>query len=181
MRPDRLRHLGPVCGLAALGLAAAVSHAAPVTVASRDGHYILANGIVTAKVDQHTGDLVSLRYRGLELLGHDSGYPTGHWEQDTAAAARILDRVTIDPRRNGGERAEVSVKGISDGRTLGADAPGGGTCCNIELRYALGRADNGVYIYAIYTHPASYPADQIGESRFCAKLNPEVFDWMTIN
>lgn len=114
-------------------------------------------------------------------MGQDSGEPAGHWEQDTSDARRIIDAITLDPAASGGRRAEVSVKGVSGGRVLGAEAPGGGTRCDIELRYCLGEGDSGIYAYAIYTHPPSYPADQIGESRFCAKLNPAVFDWMTID
>ncbi len=149
---------------------------------SEDAHdYILSNACVTATVDKHTGNLVSLRYRGLELMGHGSGIPGGYWEQNTGRAPQVIDSVTIDPRSNGGRRAEVSVKGISEGRMLSPSAPGGGIRCDLELRYGLGRDDSGVYTYAIYSHPANYPADHIGESRFAAKLNPKIFDWMTIN
>src|SRR6185437_4209800 len=49
---------------------------------------------------------------------------------------------------NGGERAEVSIKGVGGGTfTFTRLAPGGGTTCDIELRYSLGRGDHGLYTY----------------------------------
>lgn len=153
----------------------------PVTLTASGGRYILANAFVRATIDRRTGDLTSLRYRGLELLGRNSGHPGGYWEQNPSRAARLMDAVTIDPAANGGERAEVAIRGISDGRRLTDGYGREGTRCDLELRYALGRGDSGLYTYAIFSHPAAYGADQIGESRFGAKLNPAVFDWMTID
>ena len=57
---------------------------------------------------------------------------------------------------------------------LTPSAPGGGTYCDIELRYALGRGDSGIYTYAIFSHPAAYGAMGVGESRFITKLNQNV-------
>jgi hypothetical protein len=50
-----------VCGAAAFG-------AVPVSVTEDAAAYTLANGIVTARVDKGSGDLVSLKYNGLEML-----------------------------------------------------------------------------------------------------------------
>ncbi|MGA2222230.1 MAG: polysaccharide lyase family protein [Verrucomicrobiia bacterium] len=160
---------------------AANRNTAPVTVVEDQSSFTLANGYVTAKVDKTSGDLTSLKYKGLELIGYGSGHPAGYWEQDPSAAQRYAVTVTIDPARNGGERGEVSIKGFSDSKTYLGDGPGGSTLCDIELRYTLGRHDSGLYTYAIYDHPANYPGTQIGESRFGAKLNGDVFDWLSID
>ena len=45
--------------------------------------------------------------------------------------------MTIDPAKNGGERAEVAMKGVN-GRM------------DIEVRYAMERGVSGIYTYAIY-------------------------------
>src|SRR5262249_26980870 len=86
--------------------------------AERDGplaeerpSYTLANGHVTAKVDKRSGDLVSLKFRGLELLSGGSGHPFGYWSHTPGRGIRAITAVTIDPAANGGERGEVSVKG----------------------------------------------------------------------
>jgi len=92
----------------------------------------------------------------------------------------VVDAITIDPKDKRWAAGEVSVKGLSNGTAMGR-GPGGSTICDIEIRYSLGRGDSGVYTYSIFDHKAEYPGTQIGEARFAAKLNDEVFDWMTID
>jgi rhamnogalacturonan endolyase len=164
----------------------------PVTVVQDSSSFTLSNGIITAKVSKGNGDLMSMVYRGVETMyvpgqggggGGGGGHPWGYWEQTpNARDSHNVDAVTIDPATNGGERAEVSVKGFYDdtGR-LGQGAPGGGATCDIELRYCLGRGESGVYSTAIYTHEPTTPAGGIGESRWGAKLNPSVFDWLSVD
>ena len=146
-----------------------------VTVTDDSKLFTLSNGYVTAQVDRVTGDLTSLKVKDLELMGYGSGHHAGYWEQSPARAARLEAKVTIDPKSNGGERGEVSIKGYADGK------PMSGMICDLEIRYAMGRDDKGLYTYAIFTHPASYGQTQIGESRFGAKLSGKVFDWMSID
>jgi rhamnogalacturonan endolyase len=61
------------------------------------------------------------------------------------------------------------------------NGPGGTAVADIEIRYALGRGDSGVYTYSIWTHKAEYPATSVGEARFAVKLNQKVFDYMTVD
>ncbi len=151
-----------------------------VTVSENDNSFTLDNGVVTARVSKRSGDLLSLRYKKLELLDTESGRQEGYWSHNTARAGKIIPRLTIDPKANGGERGEISVKGFSGGNPMGA-GPGGGVIADIEIRYALGRGDSGVYTYCIFSHPTNYPATSVGEARFCLKLNDDIFDWMTVD
>jgi rhamnogalacturonan endolyase len=170
-------------GLATLFLllTAALSAAASekVTLKETAASYTLANGIVTVTVAKSSGDLSSLKFKGLEMLDASSGQKAAYWSHN-AARSQEVTRITIDPKSNGGDRAEVSVKGISGGSQLGS-GPGGSVIADVEIRYALGRGDSGVYTYSIFTHPTNYPATSVGEARFCAKLNDDLFDWMTVD
>jgi len=56
--------------------AAAQPASAPVTVSEDQSTYTVANGIVVARVSKKTGDLVSLRYQGMEVLD-ESPEPMG--------------------------------------------------------------------------------------------------------
>jgi rhamnogalacturonan endolyase len=56
-----------------------------------------------------------------------------------------------------------------------------GMVVDMEIRYTLGRDDHGIYTYAIFHHPASYPVTEIGESRYGFKLNAQVFDWLSVD
>ncbi len=150
-----------------------------VTVSENDLSYTLDNGIVTAQIAKRSGDLLSLKYKNLEMLDARGQHPAGYWEHN-AARGQVTDRISIDPKTNGGERGEISIVGISGGGPMGS-GPGGSVIADIEIRYALGCGDSGVYTYSIFSHPTNYPATSLGESRFCLKLNDDVFDWMTVD
>ena len=153
---------------------------APVTVLDDGAFFVLDNGIVTARINRRNGDLESLVYRGIDTMGHDQGR-AGYWEQDPSGAPDLKQIITIDPAKNGGERAEVSIAGKTGGKVmLTPGAPGGGTMCDLEIRYALGRGESGIYAYAIFSHPAAYGAMGVGESRYITKIN-QTFDWISVD
>ena len=142
-----------------------------VTIDDDPSAFTLSNGIVTARVSKRSGDLTSLQYKGTETLNDRSGHAGGYWSHDTTGGKETVTRVTIDPRSNGGERGEVSVKGISGGVKMGhgpGAAQGGDFPADIEIRYALGRDDSGVYTYCTFEHPPNYPAASMTEARYCA-------------
>ena len=134
---------------------------APVTVIENGDSWTLDNGIVKATVLKSSGKMTSLVYNGLETLNGRSE----SWEQ--LATGTVTPSVTIDPAKNGGERAEVAVKGVTG-------------VMDIELRYALERGVSGFYTYAIYSHEAGHPAAREGESRFINQLIPD-FDWLSVD
>jgi len=176
---------GFYCAMAALAAAAlpvrAADSPAPVTVGEDNKYYLLSNGIITAKVSKTSGNLDSLIYRDVETMGHGAGHPAGYWEEEPSLAPDLTHHLTIDPAKNGGARAEVSIKGVTGGTVmLTPDAPGGGTYCDIEIRYTLGRGESGIYTYAIFSHPQSYGPMDINESRFGLKLS-NVWDWLSID
>ena len=193
------------------GCAMGGSKEAQVTLTEDEQTYTLDNGIVKAMVAKESGDLVSLRYKDMEMLATfytaDGSKPDlkrdppgenraglnvsmtdhqyGFWSHDAMGprgTQPAVARITIDPRTNGGERAEVSVKGISNNRPMGT-GPGAGTPGNfkadIELRWTLSRGDSGVYTSCMFEHKPEYDATQITEARFCAKL-ADHFDWMSV-
>jgi rhamnogalacturonan endolyase len=157
---------------------------AAVTITGNERTWTLDNGIVKAVIDKRNGAMESLFYRGIDTMGHEQGQ-AGYWEQDPSAAASVgglTNFVTIDPGTNGGSRAEVSVKGVTGGQVmLSRSAPGGGTYCDMEIRYAMGRGESGIYVYAIFSHQAGYRASGVGaESRYITKINQD-FDWISVD
>ena len=169
-----------VIGLAFLLPATLPAASAPaVTISQNDDSFTLDDGLVAAQVAKRSGDLTSLKYRNLEMLNGRSQHAAGYWEHNVARG-QVTARVTIDPNSNGGARGEISVKGIANGSQMGS-GPGGSVIADIEIRYTLGRGDAGVYTYSTFSHPTNYPATSLGESRFCMKLNDDLFDWMTVD
>jgi rhamnogalacturonan endolyase len=163
--------------------AAAAEEANPVTVQENEDTFTLSNGIVTATVLKANGDIRSLKYKGTEIFTDQSGHAGGYWSHDTTGGKGLVAKVTIDPADNGGERAEVSVKGISGGIKMG-HGPGaardGDFPADIDIRYTLGRGDAGIYTYSIFDHLPEYGAASMTEARFAAKL-ADFFDWMSID
>src|SRR5262249_12537592 len=51
---------------------------------------------------------------------------------------------------------------------------------DIDIRFALGRGDSGIYTYCIFEHLPEYGAATMTEARFAVKL-AELFDWMSID
>jgi len=169
----------------------ATSVAPSVTVTDDGPTYTLSNGYLTIKVNKRSGDLVSVKTPktltpNIELMGYVSGHHAGYWEQSPALAAREVTAITIDPATVNGDRAEVSVKGYSDGKSILGKNPtaagqGGGLIADLEIRYTLERGAHGLYTYAIFTHQDTYPAGSVGESRFGFKLSGSVFDWLSVD
>jgi rhamnogalacturonan endolyase len=185
MRASMVAARVPAVLLAAAVLVAGAGRSAAqepgaVTVLEDATSFTLANDAVTAPILKASGDLRSLIYKGTELLEDRSGHAGGYWSHDVTGAAAIVTSVTIDPAANGGERAEVSIRGISGGIKMGhgpGAAPDGDFPADIEIRYSLGRDDPGLYTYSIFEHRPEYAAATMTEARFAVKL-AEFFDWL---
>ena len=92
----------------------------PVTLTDNGDSWTMDNGIVKMSLLKRNGNMTSLVYHGVEILTHGQ-----YWEQTPAGT--ITARVTIDPATNGGERAEVSVKGVYNAASTQA-ADGAADC-----------------------------------------------------
>jgi rhamnogalacturonan endolyase len=154
-----------------------------VTVTEDQTSYTLSNGIVTAKLDKKTGNIFSMLYKDTETLAGKDLHGGGFWSEDTAAGTSIVDKITIDPQSNNGDRAEVSIKGISGGLLMGRggeNGPNGSFPGDIEIRYCMERGASGVYTYYTWDHLPEYPAGSLPESRFACKL-AQTFDWTRVD
>ena len=210
MKRYSLSFLGLSIILGTLLLSAVPPPADKVTLKEDAETYTMDNGLIKVRVSKVTGDLVSFRYKDLELFEGNrpedfvpqktgdepannpnwrsptiTGSAHGYWSHDVMGvkgSAPSIPSVTIDPAKNGGEIAEISLKAISKDRKMGT-GPGapkdGNMTVDIEIRYTLERGATGVYTYCIFNHPAEYPAGEMVEARYCAKLN-SFFDWMSI-
>ena len=137
-----------------------------VVVTEDPTSFVLSNGTLVARVAKRTGALTSLLYKNTEVLYTGSGSVGAYWSQDATGGKDTVARITIDPKSNNGDRAEVSVKGIE--RT--------DVSSDVELRFCMNRGESGVYTYCIFDHLPEYPAAGMGESRWVAIL-AEYFNW----
>ena len=137
LRAARTVALSAIClslsvGSLAIAANAQKPTAEKVTLQEDASAYTLSNGTITARVDKKSGDLLSMKYKGTEMLGTLPGpdglpdvatdkpganirggnhnftdHQYGFWSHDTDSSTPTIDKVTIDPTSNGGERAEV--------------------------------------------------------------------------
>ena len=132
----------------------------PVTLTDNGTTWMLDNGITKITIYKNNSDLQSIIYKGINIVPRSE-----FWEQ--RPSGQVTPSVTIDPASNGGERAEVAVKGVN-GRM------------DIEVRYALQRGVSGFYTYAQFSHESNYPRTSEGESRFILQMDP-TFDWLSVD
>lgn len=171
--------------LAGAVLAAVARAEEAVSVTEDERSFTMSNGTLSVRVSKESGDLVSMKHKGREtLFAPPRGHAYGYWSHDVRGGEAIETRVTIDPADTGGERAEVSVKGISGGRPMGhgpGAPPEGDVAVDIDIRYSLARGDAGVHAYCIFEHKPDYPAGDFTEARFAAKLDPDVYTHVHID
>jgi rhamnogalacturonan endolyase len=154
-----------------------VAAGAPVTLTSTEQAFTLDNGLLAARIQKRTGTLVSLRYHGLEMLAQgQAGANGGYWSAvgRSQTGPRWAGLVRIDPRNNGGARVEISCELHNDPQAPAAPL-------DADYRYSLGRGEPWLYVYAVLQHKAGFPAFSAGEARYCMKLNPKVFDYLSVD
>ena len=164
----------------------------PVTLTDNGDSWTMDNGIVKMTVLKRNGTIAigSLMYHGISIVPNRGEF----WE--TTPSGTVTTTVTINPATNGGERAEVSVKGVNPGgNSSGAGTRGTGEApdafqgpggprnggMDIEVRFALERGTSGFYTTAEYTHKASYPQSGFGENRFILESMNRTFDWLSVD
>jgi rhamnogalacturonan endolyase len=151
---------------------------APVTLRESDRTFFLDNGILNVRIEKDTGEIFSIQYQGQEMLAQNSsgGALGGYWSSvgRAQAGSRRFTEVRIHPKDNNGERVEVSCNFHN--------VPGAtNSPLDVDVRYSLGRGESWIYTYLVWSHKPGYPGFSVGEARYAAKLNPAVFDYMTID
>lgn len=151
---------------------------APVTLRESDRTFFLDNGILSVRIEKATGEIFSLQYQGQEMLAQNSsgGALGGYWSSVGRArpGGQLSATVRINPEDNNGERVEISCNFHN--------APGStNSPLDVDVRYSLGRGESWIYTYLVWSHKPGYPGFSVGEARYAVKLNPAVFDYMTID
>jgi rhamnogalacturonan endolyase len=139
----------------------------------------LSNGIVSATINKANGNLLSLKHGGVESLSKGGGYwnlygnipGQAKTEQKPTPASF---RISHDPSKNGGALGEVVL--TFPYRDQPKAVP-----FDIEIRYSLHRGDSGLYGWTIADHDPKYPAFDIVAGTMCLKLNPDVFDYLSVD
>lgn len=152
--------------------------AAEVSLTQDMDRFKMSNGELTVGIEKRTGRVTSVVLGGQELLGKGTGY----WSMSASSGRAEVDGfgtsaeqfIGIDPKTNGGERAEV----VCQFRGTGRDGAFPG---NTEIRYAIDRESTTLYATAVLGHGAGDAPFRIGEGRFVIKLDSAIFDQLTVD
>ena len=143
--------------------------AAPVKLTESADRFTLDNGILRAEIEKRNGTLASLVYQGHELLAQNGGY----WSSVGRSRNRAVGQ-SASVRLNSPDRVEISCRAGNVGSTTDASL-------DTDYRYSLARGDSIIYVSAILHHAAGQPSYGTGESRYCLKLNPRVFNFLSVD
>jgi rhamnogalacturonan endolyase len=149
---------------------------APVTLTKTPAGFTLANGILTVQIDAQSAAVLSITYKDIAMLGVGDR-ENGYWSlPGTQMHFGAHPTVTVleDPATNNGDRATISCSFAYDG------APGT-VPANVDIHYSLARGGSALYLEAVWEHKPEFPQLTFPVGRFAAKLNDDVFDWMTVD
>ncbi|HSU54633.1 MAG TPA: polysaccharide lyase family protein [Candidatus Dormibacteraeota bacterium] len=167
-----------VAGMLPFFAASAASRSSPAVGISQDSKtFTLTNGLISAEIEKSSGVLMSLKYHDNELLGQGrGGAEGGYWSSVGRGRPGSSHKaiIRLDPEKNNGERAEISCLLQNGGDSAAAPV-------DADYRYSLGRGEHWLYVYCVLEHKPGYPAFGVGEARYCMKLNPTIFDYLTVD
>ncbi len=152
---------------------------APVVVSETATTATLDNGIVLAKVNKANGNLLSLQYHGIEMLSRGGGYWNiygaipGEANTQQKGTPSVF-HISQNPAQNGGASGEITLRFPYLGQSNAVPL-------DIEIRYTLHRGDSGIYGWTSADHSPQYPPFNVEVSTVCLKLNPDVFDFLSID
>jgi rhamnogalacturonan endolyase len=151
---------------------------APVKVIDSDNSVTLENGLITLKINKANANVLSLQYKGMDLVD-GSGYwnvygnsPDGPKTEKKPDPQPV--EITQDPVQNGGHMGEVKINMPYTGQA-------GTEPLDIAIRYALRRGDSAIYCWTSVTHKPGYPAFNVEISTVTLKLKADIFDHLNID
>jgi len=124
-----------------------------VTLAETAGSATINNGIVSVRINKSNGEIQSLVHNGVDVVQPGGkGYFSWNTPDFHTPANCTYSVVT-----NTTDRVEIKCRHLWNGTT---DDP-----WDLDLHYVLQRGDQGIYVFAVGSHPPSYPALDVGEWR----------------
>ena len=125
---------------------------------SENGVAVLTNGLVRVEIDTRHAEITSLRYRDHEFVSTSGRHRNIYFSRDGGASFEKLNDCSAALAGPTGEGADlVCTHTYSPQRDKHA--------WNVEAHFVVRRGVPGVYVYADVSHPANYPALDIGEFR----------------
>lgn len=141
-------------------------------------YIVLKNGVLEAKIQKGTSNILSLKVNGVEtLLQVNTGNPTrvgSYYDLTTSAGFETVGGATFSIKEETADYIDVT---FSRPYAPGVNA----TPVDVDIHYVLKKADSGLYTYSILRHKAAYPNFDLGSWRQVLWINNTVTDKICVN
>jgi len=141
-------------------------------------YIVLKNGILEAKIQKGTSNIMSLKVNGVEtLLQTNTANPTRvgtYYDLTTSAGFETIGGAAFSIKEETADYIDVS---FSRPYAPGVNA----TPVDADIHYVLKKNDAGLYTYSILRHKAAYPNFDLGSWRQVMWIDNTVTDKICVN
>ena len=164
--------LAPCASAGPRPAARAESRTAPVLLLAEENRVVLGNGLVTAELAPRSGNLRSFRLGERELLSAPAYLDWHDGKNHHLSRAALV--VVADPAKSPDGRAEVAF--VQPWSRDPKHAP-----LDVALHYVLLPGETALRMFAVFRHPADYPAAGFGQSRYVLRVRDELFETISVD
>ena len=139
-------------------------------------YIILKNGIIEAKIEKSTSNLMSMKINGVETLYQSTSTTRkgGYYDFTSSYGFETINGATFSIKEETTDYIDVS---FSRPYTPGSNV----TPCDADIHYVLKKGDNGLYTYSILKHKTTYPNFDLGSWRQVLWIDNTVTDRICVN
>lgn len=139
-------------------------------------YVLLKNGIIEAKIDKNTSNLVSMKVNGVETLyvTTSTSRTGGYYDFVTSQGFEQISGATFSIKEETADYIDISLfRPYTPGTNV--------TRCDVDIHYVLKKGDAGLYTYSILKHKAAYPDFDMGSWRQVLWIDNTVTDRICVN
>lgn len=139
-------------------------------------YVLLKNGIIEAKIDKNTSNLVSMKVNGVETLyvTTSTSRTGGYYDFVTSQGFEQISGATFSIKEETADYIDISLfRPYTPGTNV--------TRCDVDIHYVLKKGDAGLYTYSILKHKSTYPDFDMGSWRQVLWIDNTVTDRICVN
>ena len=139
-------------------------------------YVVLKNGIIEAKIEKSTSNLMSMKINGVETLyqSNATSRKGGYYDFVTSQGFEQISGATFSIKEETADYIDISLfRPYTPGTNV--------TRCDVDIHYVLKKGDAGLYTYSILKHKATYPDFDLGSWRQVLWIDNTVTDRICVN
>jgi hypothetical protein len=122
------------------------------------GYVILNNGLLEAKIEKGTGNILSMKVGGKETISQTGSKTKAYYDFTSSKGFETMYGATFSVKEETTDYIDISFKRpYVPSSNL--------TPCDADIHYVLKKNDTGLYTYSILEHKTTYPDFDLGSWR----------------